>query len=132
MEVTYIQSGQPFSSLVVDFAAALKSRGVRVTEQRSEATAILKIQENELERRVLSVNTAGKVLEYELRQTLSFSVVTAANEPLLEAQSVTLSRDYLYSNTDILGKQREDQSMRQTLQRNLVNLAMLRLTAARQ
>ena len=132
MDVTYIQSGQPFSSLVADFSAALKSRGVRVTEQRSEASAILKIQENELERRVLSVNTAGKVLEYELRQTLHFSVVTAANQPLLEVQEVTLSRDYLYSNTDILGKEREDLSVRQTLQRNLVNLAMLRLTAARQ
>lgn len=132
MAVTYIQSGQPYSSLVADFAAALKSRGARVTEQRGDATAVLKILENELERRVLSVNTAGKVLEYELRQTLRFSVVTAANEPLLEEQSVTMSRDYLYSNTDILGKQREDRSMRQTLQGNLVNLAMLRLTAARQ
>lgn len=131
MAVTYIQSGQPYSSLVDDFAAALKARDIQVTEERSDATAVLKILGNELERRVLSVNTSGKVLEYELRQTVNFSVATAANQPLLEEQSVSMSRDYLYSNTDILGKAREDQDVRQTLQRNLVNMAMLRITAAR-
>lgn len=132
MAVTYIQSTQPFSSLVTDFGAALTARGVSVTEQRSAATAILKIHDNKVEQRVLSVNTAGKVLEYELQQTVRFSVATAANQLLLEEQSVSLSRDYLYSNTDILGKQREDQEVRQTLQRNLVNMAMLRLAAVRQ
>ena len=131
MAVTYIQSGQPYSSLVDDFAEALKARDIQVTEERSDATAVLKIHGNELERRVLSVNTSGKVLEYELRQTVLFSVTTTANQPLLEEQSVSLSRDYLYSNTDILGKQREDQDVRQTLQRNLVNMAMLRITAVR-
>jgi len=71
------------------------------------------------------------VLEYELRQTVTFSVTTAANQPLLEEQKVSLSRDYLYSNTDILGKEREDEQVRNTLQRNVVNMAMLRLAAAR-
>ena len=131
MAVTYIQSGQPYSTLADDFAAALKAREVSVTEQRSDATAVLRIHGNELEKRILSVNTAGKVLEYELRQTVQFSVVTAANQPLLEMQSVILSRDYLYSSTDILGKEREDLEVRKTLQRNLVNMAMLRITAAR-
>jgi LPS-assembly lipoprotein len=131
MAVTYIQSAQPYSTLVDDFAAALQARNVSVTRQRSAATAVLRILDNEFEKRVLSVNTAGKVLEYELRQTLRFSVSTAGNLPLLEAQTVSLSRDYLYSNTDILGKEREDQTVRRTLQRNLVNMALLRLTAVR-
>lgn len=131
MAVTYIQSAQPFGSLVDDFSAALKTRGVSVTEQRSAATAVLQILDDDVEKRVLSVNTAGKVLEYELRQKVRFTVVTAGNETLLEAQSVTMSRDYLYISTDILGKEREDRTVRQTLQRNLVNMAMLRLVAAR-
>lgn len=131
MAVTYIQSSQPLSSLVEDFATALKARDVRVTEQRTHATAVLRILDNEVEKRVLSVNTAGKVLEYELRQTVTFAVATAANQPLMEEQAVSLSRDYLYSNTDILGKEREDEEVRRTLQRNVVNMAMLRLTAAR-
>jgi outer membrane lipopolysaccharide assembly protein LptE/RlpB len=41
-----------------------------------------------------------------------------------------MTRDYLYSNTDVLGKQREEIVVRRALQRELVNLAMLRITAA--
>jgi outer membrane lipopolysaccharide assembly protein LptE/RlpB len=45
-------------------------------------------------------------------------------------QSVSLSRDYIFSSTDVLGKAREEQVVRATLQENLVNLAMLRIAAA--
>jgi LPS-assembly lipoprotein len=130
MSVTYINSAQPYSSLVGDFRAALKMRGVAVTETSSEATAILRILDSETEKRVLSVNTSGKVLEYELRQKVSFSVTTDTNQSLVTEQTVSLSRDYLFSSTDILGKEREDRIVRQTLQRNLVDMAMLRIAAA--
>jgi LPS-assembly lipoprotein len=130
MAVTYIQGASPYGSLVDDFSAALRVRNASVTRQRSEATAVLRIHDSKVERRVLSVSSAGRVLEYELRQTLNFSVATAAGQMLLEARPVTLSRDYIYSNTDILGKEREDLEVRKTLQRNLVNMAILRITAA--
>jgi LPS-assembly lipoprotein len=90
----------------------------------------LRILDSETEKRVLSVNTSGKVLEYELRQKVSFSVTTDTNQSLVTEQTVSLSRDYLFSSTDILGKEREDRIVRQTLQRNLVDMAMLRIAAA--
>jgi len=79
---------------------------------------------------VLSVNTSGKVLEYEIIQTVSFSVVTAGNEPLVPVQTVSMNRDYVFSSTDVLGKQREDKVVKANLQQNIVNLAMLRIAAA--
>jgi LPS-assembly lipoprotein len=130
MAVTYIRSNQPFSSLVDDFAAALKVHDVRVTQERSEATAVLNILNSSLETRVLSVNTAGKVLEYDILQTIRFSVVTAGNETLVPEQTVSMNRDYIFSSTDVLGKQREGKVVRANLQYNLVNLAMLRIAAA--
>ena len=130
MSVTYIKSARQYSSLVDDFAAALRVHDVQVTEVRSDATAVLTITRDDYEREVLSVNTAGKVLEFELRQTIRFSVITGDGLPLIEDQSVSLSRAYLYSSTDVLGKQREETVVRQILQKNLVNLAMLRIEAA--
>jgi LPS-assembly lipoprotein len=130
MAITFIKSGQPYSSLVDDFAAALKIHDVRVTQERSEATAVLNILENTTETGVLSVNTSGKVLEYEIKQTVSFSVVTAGNEPLVPVQSVSMNRDYVFSSTDVLGKQREESVVLANLQQNIVNLAMLRIAAA--
>jgi LPS-assembly lipoprotein len=129
MAVTYIRSNQPFSSLVDEFAAALKVHDVRVTQERSEATAVLNILDSSVETRVLSVNTAGKVLEYDILQTIRFSVVTAGNETLVPEQTVSMNRDYIFSSTDVLGKQREGKVVRANLQHNIVNLAMLRIAA---
>jgi LPS-assembly lipoprotein len=130
MAVMYIKSNQPFSTLVDDFSAALKIHDVRVTQERSEATAVLNILGNSIETRVLSVNTAGKVLEYEILQTIRFSVVTAGNETLVPEQTVTMNRDYIFSSTSVLSSRREDKVVRANLQSNVVNLAMLRIAAA--
>jgi LPS-assembly lipoprotein len=130
MAVTYIKSAEPFSTLVDDFAAALKIHDVQVTQERSEATAVLNILDNSVKTGVLSVNTSGKVLEYEIKQTISFSVVTAGNETLVPKQTVTMNRDYIFSSTDVLGSRREEKVVRANLQSNVVNLAMLRIAAA--
>jgi LPS-assembly lipoprotein len=130
MAVTYIQSSNPFSTLVDDFAEALRARGAKVTERLEDATAVLRIQANDKERDVLSVNTSGKVLEYELRQTIQFAVATAENLPIVESQTVTMRRAYLYKSKDVLGSEREKDVVRHTLQKNLVNMAMLRIAAA--
>jgi LPS-assembly lipoprotein len=130
MAVTFIKSSDPFSTLVDDFSAALRVHDVRVTQDRSEATAVLTIHDNDIEPRVLSFNTAGKVLEYEIQQTIRFSVVTTGKEMLVPEQSVSMNRDYIYSNTDVLCKQRERKVVLANLQSNIVNLAMLRIAAA--
>ena len=101
---------------------------MKVTDNRDEATAVLTIGNNERDRDVLSVNSAGKVLEIQLRQSFQFSVTTIDNLPLVEPQNITLTRDYLYSSTDVLSKDREEVVVRRTLQQELVHLAMLRIT----
>ena len=130
MSVTYIQSSQLFSSLVDDFADALRTHGVQVTEDRAAATAVLRIHENDKGRDVLSVNTSGKVLEYQLWQAIRFSVATVENLPVVDQQTVTMRRAYLYRSTDVLGSEREKVTVRGTLQKNLVNMAMLMIAAA--
>ncbi len=130
MAVTFIKSAQPYGSLVDDFSDALQAQGGQLTTLRSEATAILHIVSNENEKRILSVDTAGKVLEYEIRQTIRFSVETSEKLPLVEEQKISLARDYIFSSAEALSAEREDKIIRKTLQRNLVNLAMLRITAA--
>jgi LPS-assembly lipoprotein len=132
MAVTYIKSARPYGSLKDDFATALRTHRVRVTDDRSEATAVLEIIQDRLDKDVLSVNSSGTVLEFQLRQTIHFAVTTVDNLPLLEPQRVEMTRDYLYSNTEVLSVEREEVVVRRDLQRELVNLAMLRISAAAQ
>lgn len=130
MAVTFIKSNRPWGSLVEDFAEALRTHHVKVTEDRDEATAVLEIITDAQEKDVLSVNSAGKVLEFQLRQSIQFAVTTSDKLPLLEPQTVTMTRDYLYSSTDVLSSEREQVVVSRALQRELVHLAMLRITTA--
>ena len=130
MSVTYIKGIRPFGTLADDFTAALRVRGITVTDHEQYATAVLHITQNTTEKQVLSVDTNGNVLEYEIRQAIRFAVAAADGRSVVAEQSVALSRDYIFSSTDVLGKQREEQVVRATLQENLVNLAMLRIAAA--
>jgi LPS-assembly lipoprotein len=130
MAVTLIKSSRPWGTLIEDFAEALRTQHVKVTEDREAATAVLVIISDSQEKDVLSVDNTGKVLEFQLRQSIKFAVTTSDDLPLLEPQRVTMTRDYLYSNTDVLSKEREEVVVRRALQRELVHLAMLRITAA--
>jgi LPS-assembly lipoprotein len=130
MSVTYIHGTAEFNPLYDDFRAALENRGARVTQDRGEATAVLDILENNFDKDVLTVDLSGKVLEYRLRQNIQFEVAAADGHMLIERQSVTMSRDLKFNRNDVLGKERESELFRKELQRDVVNLAMLRMTAA--
>ena len=129
MAVTHVQGLRPYSTLVTDFSHALRTRNVTVTNDPGAATAILSITGNNTEKLVLSVDTLGNVLEYEIRQTIRFGISSPDRKPLLAEQSITLSRDFLYTSTDVLAKAHEEKLVRRTLQENLVNLAMLRIAS---
>jgi LPS-assembly lipoprotein len=129
MSTTYVKGLRPYSALVDDFSQALRTRNATVTTDPEIASATLSITANDTEKLVLSVDTAGNVLEYEIRQTIRFSVVAADQQVLLSEQTVSLSRDFLFTSTDVLAKAREEKLVRRTLQKNIVNLAMLRIAA---
>ena len=64
------------------------------------------------------------------RTEMYLPVVAADNQPLVEKQTVTLSRDFVFNKDDILAKEREADLISGELQRDVVNLAMLRIAAA--
>lgn len=130
MAVTYIQAKNPFDTLNDDFRDALEGHGARVTENRDEATAILRILGNRDEKDVLTVDIGGKVQEIQIRQTIRFDVVTPDNQPLIAKQTVTRSRDFVFNKDDILAKEREADLISTELQRDVVHMAMLRIVAA--
>ncbi len=130
MAITYIEGKTPFDPLNNEFRSALEGRGAQVTGEREAATAILRILENHTSTEVLTVDSAGKAEEYEIRQTIRFDVISADSQVLVARQSLSMNRYLLYVRSNVLGTERESELIRKELQRSLVNLAMLRIAAA--
>jgi LPS-assembly lipoprotein len=129
MSVTYIRGTIEFNPLYDAFRASLESHGVRVTQNRSEATAVLNILENNFSTEVQTVNLSGQVQEYRLSQNIQFEVTAADGRLLVEKQSVTQTRVVKFNVKGLLGSERERATIRAELTRDVVNLAMLRITA---
>lgn len=130
MAVTYIQGARAYDPLNSEFRSALEGRGAQVTADPEAATAILRILENRTRTEVLTVDSAGKAEEYEIRQTIRFDVIDAERQVLVPAQRLSMNRYLHYVRSNVLGAEREAELIRRELQRSLVNLAMLRITAA--
>jgi LPS-assembly lipoprotein len=130
MSVTYIQGTIEFDPLYETFRASLESRGARVTQDRGKATAVLNILENNTGTDVQTVDLSGKALEYRLYQNIHFEVTAADGRLLVDRQSVTQSRVVKFNVNGLLGSEREGAAIRADLARDVVNLAMLRITAA--
>ena len=130
MAVTYIQGVKPWSAIHENFRDALEEHGVTVTERRDEATAVLHVMQQGSRIDVLTVDIGGKVQELQRVQMIRFRVLGKEQQLLVDEQTVVVNRDFVFIKTDILAKERESQFILRELERDVVNLAMLRIMAA--
>lgn len=128
MSVTYIESRNPYSDVSVALRRNLVGAGVTVTRLRSEATAVLRLIDDETGQRLLSVSAENVPEEFEVYYTVGFELI-ADGERQLRVEPVTLARDYGYDTTQVLAKRREEAIIRQALADDLARLMMRRLAA---
>ncbi|MCG5500650.1 LPS assembly lipoprotein LptE [Ectothiorhodospira lacustris] len=116
-------------SLVIDLQLALRAGGVELAPL-SGATAELRIHDLSSGRRALSVGRDAQVSEYEVFTRLRYSVRGRGNDFEIREQTLTLTRDYLFDPEGVLGQAEQEQSLRESMRRDLVQLILLRLQAA--
>ncbi len=126
---THIAGLNPYDSLSVALSRALRANGVKIVDTE-HATAILRITNRERGRRVLSVGPDGKVQELELFTIVNFEVEGQGNALRLTDQKLILTRDFIFDETDVLGKAAEAELLYDDMQDELVRLILYRLEAA--
>lgn len=104
LQDTYIESDDPFTGIARPLRTQLERSGASVLETREQASAVLKIIAERSENRVLSVGSSGKATEYELFNEVVFSLSDAAGKVLIGPQTVRMTRDLTFDETELLGK----------------------------
>lgn len=108
---------------------ALLGNGVIVADTLESEAATLKIVSHTFDRRVLSVGTNAKVSEYELYAQMTFIVLGKAGQVLAEQQTVQAQRDYQFNEDEVLGRESEEQYLREQLDQQLIQSVVRRLSA---
>jgi LPS-assembly lipoprotein len=128
MQRTYISTPDRFSQFYRELRRSLQAAGVEVLDSPADATATLTILYDFTDQRVLSVSARNVPTEFEVFYTVRYAV-TSGQEDLLEPQELTLTRDYTYDATLVLGKAREEQVMRDAIVDDLVRIVLKQISA---
>lgn len=128
MAVTYVEAEDRYSDFHRALRESLRASGARLTEDRREATAVVRILRDESGQRVLSVSASNTPEEYEVFYAIEYAVAGKEAE-LITPQRLELTRDYSYDTTAVLAKQREQAVLREALARDLAGLVLRRLAS---
>ncbi len=108
---------------------SLQEQGIRVVESADDAELQLELLREENERRILSLSGTGVVREFELYYRIQYRT-KMADEPTW-ALPLTMEgrRDYTYNDANLLAKQAEEKLLAESMQVDVLNGILRRLSA---
>jgi LPS-assembly lipoprotein len=124
----YLTLKDPYTDFSRDFERRLKSAGAVIESVRANSTATIEVTQDAVTQRTLSVSATNIPTEYELTYTVTFSVHSPDKE-LLAPQTLSLAQDYSFQENVLLAKEHEADILRAQMARDLVSIAMHRLTS---
>ena len=123
-----IQEVGKFSSFYKAVRDALRQSSINIVEDtKARHTLIIRTSR---ERKVLAVNTEGKVSEYELIQRVNYSVISSSGTTLITPTRLSRSTYYTVSNTEILGDATQEIDIYQRLEQQLVDQMFKQISVA--
>lgn len=128
MEHTYIDAVDRYSSFYRELRLRLQAAGVHLVESPADATATFSIRIDETNQRVLSVSARNVPTEFEVYYSIEYALTNSEGN-LLAPQFLTLTRDYTYDESLVLGKAREEEQMRAAIVDDLVRIVLKQISS---
>lgn len=108
MQRTYLQGVSVDSALAQEVRAVIEGAGGELVTRLADATAILRLGGDRSGRSIASVDSDGKVREYALRYSLTYTLLNSAGEVLLPSRTLETSRIYTFDQGNVLGSGTEE------------------------
>jgi len=121
----YIAGVDKNSDLYRQLARQLRGAKSVVTETRSLAKSVLTISDYRSRERQLTLNSSNQAVEYELEESLNFSVQTSRTT--VESRPLKVTRVLGRTESETLAREREEREMRINMRHDLVNQLMYQL-----
>jgi len=129
----------PFHSLFLTFTDTsplgtelkrnLRAGDVTIVDKPEEAEAQFVVLSETRAKSILSLNSLGRVREYLLTYSLTFTVRDSKGVELLPATEITLRRNMAFDETQVLAKESEEALLYRDMSADLVQQIMRRLAA---
>ena len=121
-----VETSDAYSPLGLELASALARSGATAPAD-GQAAAALKITAESWNTAPLSVDQFAQVREYVTRYRVDFALRSAEGTPLIEPQSIELSREYTYDANASAGSPAEQELIQRELRRDMEAAILPRL-----
>ncbi|MGZ5055415.1 MAG: LPS-assembly lipoprotein LptE [Methylobacter sp.] len=118
MKNVYVEGGS--SSLLEQFKQVMKSSSAQLASSRKDAGIVVKIANEQFNRRVLSLSSRGKSNEFELEYRLDYEFADAKDAVLMPRQSVDVRREYYNDQQFMIAKDQEEAVIRNEMYQQAV------------
>ncbi len=125
---TYVDRGSVSERLVQEVKVVLEAANAH-TDNRNNATAIVRLLGEQSSRRVLTVKRTGKAQEFEFHYSYRFELRDAQGKTLMTPQTVSVTRDFLFDATDVVGNRRDAALLEERMMRDAVQIMVRRVRA---
>ena len=103
----------------------------KVVDSPKDAEAILQFTEDSRHKEILSLTGTGRVREFQLRYRVGFRLHDGKGSDYLPQNSIELTRDITFNDSDVLAKEAEEQLLYRDMQSDMVQQILRRLAAAK-
>lgn len=127
MAQTHLVADDTYTEFYRELQRELLHNSVELTDTPGDAGAILTIRGDETGQRVLSVSARNVPREFEIFYAISYDMQVDGTV-VSSATDLTLTRDYTWDETRVLGKAEEQAFIRKELVERLVRQVLTRLS----
>jgi LPS-assembly lipoprotein len=125
----HLEVADPGSLLVRDLPDALERAGATIETAGGPGIATLRVPVSSLGPEALSVGATARVREYTMRYKVEVEAVDAAGAVVMPRQTIELTRDYTFDETQAVGVAAQEDELKKQLQRDMVQAILRRLAA---
>jgi LPS-assembly lipoprotein len=104
---------------------------VKVVDDAKGAEAVMHFTEETRQKEILSLTGTGRVREFQLRYRVGFRVSDNKGGDYVPQNTIILTRDVTFNDTEILAKEQEEQLLFRDMQSDMVQQIMRRLSTAK-
>ena len=136
------QAGMPFDTLYLDAANPgtpfirelrrdLEANKVKLINTAAQADVVLNIVYETPGKQILSLNSSGRVNEFQLFYRVSVRAYDLKKQDWLPAEEFVMHRNYRYDNNQVLAMEAEETLLYQSMRSDMVQQIVRRLSRAK-
>ena len=130
----YLEGGS--GQLQEQFNSAMKTSSVGIASSPETAGMIVRIFNEDNQRRVLSLSSTGTANDFELNYRFDYELIDSKNKVLMPRQSIDIKREYYNDQVAVIAKGNEETVIRnemyQQAVRSIINRARVAMAASPQ